>query len=105
MLKMKIKTNNKGVQILFKEQTKDFTFESIDWLIDEFMKASKDEKLDVEIENDDLENYKKLIDEIFGETQKEDFRKTYDALNVPGLSNEDIVELLSAEPNSSVFDK
>ena len=105
MLKMKINTTSKGVQILFKEQIKDFTFESIDWLIDEFMKMPSDEKLDVEIENNDLKNYKQLIDEIFAETQKEDFRKTYNALNIPNLCNEDIVELLNAETSSSDFDK
>lgn len=105
MQKIEIKTVDGKVEFVFKEIEKEFTFDSIDWLIDQFLKLNIDDKLEVKAENDDLDNYKKLIEELFAESQKKDFRETYNLLNRSDISNEEIIRLLKIETDSSTSKK
>ena len=73
MQKIEIKTVDGKVEFVFQKIEKEFAFDSIDWLIDEFLKLDINEKIEVETENDELNNYKKLIEELFIESQKKDF--------------------------------
>lgn len=105
MQKIEIKTVDDKIKFVFQGIEKEFGFDSIDWLIDEFLKLDINEKIEVETENDELNNYKKLIEELFMESQKKDFRETYNLLNRHDISNEEIIQLLKIEMDSSTSKK
>ena len=95
---MQIKVKRQDEKVLLEVDGKlvDFTFDSIDSLIDSFVSTSKEDFiLEAEVEDDEaLNNYKALIQNIYDETQNTDFKKAYTVLSKKDITNEEIVKII-----------
>lgn len=95
---MQIKVKRQDEKVLLEVDGKlvDFTFDSIDSLIDSFVSTSKEDFiLEAEVEDDEaLNNYKALIQNIYDETQNTDFKNAYTVLSKKDITNEEIVKII-----------
>ena len=95
---MEIKVKRQDEKILLEVDGKlmEFTFDSIDTLIDSFVSTSKEDFiLEAEVGDDEaLNNYKALIQNIYDETQNTDFKNAYTVLSKKDITNEEIVKII-----------
>lgn len=95
-MKIKVKRQDEKVLLEVDGKLMEFTFDSIDSLIDSFVSTSKEDFiLEAEVEDDEaLNNYKALIQNIYDETQNTDFKNAYTVLSKKDITNEEIVKII-----------
>ena len=95
-MEIKVKRQDEKVLLEVDGKLMEFTFDSIDSLIDSFVSTSKEDFiLEAEVEDDEvLNNYKALIQNIYDETQNTDFKNAYTVLSKKDITNEEIVKII-----------
>lgn len=95
MLKIEILRMNEGdeIRLRINDEEKAFNYDTIDSLIDVFVNMAPNE-LDIVCPDDlELDNYKALLQNVFNEVQKDDFKNTYNSLKKSETSNDQIMGL------------
>ena len=93
-MQIKVKKQDEKVLLEVDGKLMEFTFDSIDSLIDSFISTSKEDFI-LEAEDDEaLNNYKALIQNIYDESQKTDFKNAYTILSKKDITNEEIVKII-----------
>ena len=91
MINIRLKKKDGKVLFVYDNQEKEFSFESIDWLIEKIV-CLDDKDLDVSLDeqNESLKNYKQLLEKINEEINTSDFRQKYKTLNKSNITNDEI---------------
>lgn len=91
MINIRLKKKEGKVLFVYDNQEKEFSFESIDWLIEKIV-CLDDKDLDVSLDEQDesLKNYKQLLEKINEEINTSDFRQKYKTLNKSNITNDEI---------------
>ncbi len=92
-MEINIEQKDEKIYFNFQGKNKEFTYDNIDFLIDELVKNDID---NITITaSDELNNYKLLIEEIVKEVSSEDFKKTLKELSIEP-TDEEIISSFSS---------
>lgn len=92
-MEINIEQKDEKIYFNFQGKNKEFTYDNIDFFIDELVKNDID---NITITaSDELNNYKLLIEEIVKEVSSEDFKKTLKELSIEP-TDEEIISSFSS---------
>ena len=92
-MQIKVVKQEEKVYLNIDGELKEFKFDTIDGLIDNFVELEKDD-FKLEVEDESLNNYKSLIQNVFDESKNTDFINAYNELNKKEITNEEIVKAI-----------
>ena len=91
-MQINIKKQEEKIVLEIDGTEKQFTFDTIDELIESFVLTKKEDFI-LDAEDEKLNYYKALIQNIYDETQKNDFINAYNILSKKNITNEEIIKI------------
>lgn len=92
-MQIKVVKQEEKIYLNVDGELKEFQFDTIDGLIEKFVVLEKTD-FQLEAEDESLNNYKSLIQNVYDESKKTDFINAYNALNKKDITNEEIVKAI-----------
>lgn len=92
-MQINIKKQEEKIVLEIDGTVKQFTFNTIDELIESFVLTKKEDFI-LDAEDETLNYYKALIQNIYDETQKNDFINAYNILSKKDITNEEIIKII-----------